>query len=160
MHTKLHLQHFATGKNISPLISSVSKEFFLFFLESCFIKALYKPFSWVCVAWHKHSRGWKNSQQLCKPSTLTLVCITVLNSPSPSPVYTSDANTENIPRLITLTKTLIISDLTKTESNNTNIIIVLLCFEENNVKHNLGWIRVKLTLLLEIMHCIYKQTTD
>ena len=85
----------------------------------------------------------------------------VLNSPSPSPVYTSDANTENIPRLITLTKTLIISDLTKTESNNTNydsknIIIVLLCFEENNVKHNLGWITVKLTLLLEIMHCFYK----
>ena len=52
----------------------------------------------------------------------------VLNSPSPSPVYTSDANTENIPRLITLTKTLIISDLTKTESNNTMIIKILLLF--------------------------------
>ena len=38
MHTKLHLQHFATGKNISPLISSISKEFF-FFSRKLFYKS-------------------------------------------------------------------------------------------------------------------------
>ena len=99
-------------------------------------------------------RGWKNSQQLCKPLTLTLVCITVLNCPSPSPVYTSDANTENIPRLITLTKTLIISDLTKTESNNTVIIKILFLFHfvSKKIMSNTTWGG----LVLEIMHCICK----
>ena len=51
-------------------------------------------------------------------------------------------------RLITLTETLIIPDITKTES----------CFEENNDKRiiaaiNLTLLSVNLTLLLEIMHC-------
>ena len=32
-----------------------------------------------------HSRGWENSRQLCKPSTSSRVCITVSNSPNPSP---------------------------------------------------------------------------
>ena len=32
-------------------------------------------------------RGWQKSRQLCKPSTLSRVCITVSNSPNPSPVY-------------------------------------------------------------------------
>ena len=58
-------------------------------------------------------------------------------------------------RLITLTETLIIPDITKTESNNCFIIH---CFEENNDKRiiaaiNLTFLSVNLTLLLEIMHC-------
>ena len=70
--------------------------------------------------------------------------------------------------LITLTETLIIPDITKTESNNCFIIH---CFEENNDKRviaaittnreailtslsaNLTLLSVHLTLLLEIMHC-------
>ena len=58
-------------------------------------------------------------------------------------------------RLITLTETLIIPDITKTESNNCFIIH---CFEENNDKRiiaaiNLTLLSVNLPLLLEIMHC-------
>ena len=58
-------------------------------------------------------------------------------------------------RLITLTETLIIPDITKTVSNNCFIIH---CFEENNDKRiiaaiNLTLLSVNLTLLLEIMHC-------
>ena len=58
-------------------------------------------------------------------------------------------------RLITLTETLIIPDITKTESNNCFIIH---CFEENNDKRiiatiNLTLLSVNLTLLLKIMHC-------
>ena len=61
-------------------------------------------------------------------------------------------------RLITLTETLIIPDITKTESNNCFIIH---CFEENNNKRIIAAItvyfqtlkNVHLTLLLEIMHC-------
>ena len=61
-------------------------------------------------------------------------------------------------RLITLTETLIIPDITKTESKNCFIIP---CFEENNDKHiiaaiNLTLLSVNLTLLLEIMHCARK----
>ena len=77
-------------------------------------------------------------------------------------------------RLITLTETLIILDITKTESNNCFIIH---CFEENNDKCiideanreviltspsvnltflsvNLTLLSVNLKLLLEIMHCV------
>ena len=58
-------------------------------------------------------------------------------------------------RLITLTETLIIPDITKTESSNCFIIH---CFEENNDKRiiaaiNLTLLSVNVTLLLEIMHC-------
>ena len=58
-------------------------------------------------------------------------------------------------RLITLTETLIIPDITKTESN---ICFIIHCFEENNDKRtiaatNLTLLSVNLTLLLEIMHC-------
>ena len=73
-------------------------------------------------------------------------------------------------RLITPTETLIIPDITKTESNNCFIIH---CFEENNDKRIIAAITVyfqtlknvqriekpfllrsaNLTLLLEIMHC-------
>ena len=58
-------------------------------------------------------------------------------------------------RLITLTETLIIPDITKTESNN---CFIKHCFEENNDKRiiaviNLTLLSVNLTLLLEIMHC-------
>ena len=57
--------------------------------------------------------------------------------------------------LITLTETLIIPDITKTESNDCFIIH---CFEENNDKRiiasiNLTLLSVNLTLLFEIMHC-------
>ena len=48
------------------------------------------------------------------------------------------------PRLITPTETLIIPDITKTESKNGFIIR---CFEINNDKYT------DLTLLSEIMHC-------
>ena len=51
-------------------------------------------------------------------------------------------------RVITLTETLIIPDITKTESNNCFIIY---CFEENNDKRIIA--AINLTLLLEIMHC-------
>ena len=56
-------------------------------------------------------------------------------------------------RLITLTETLIIPDITKTESNNCFIIH---CFEENNDKRIIAAINLTLlsvNLLLEIMHC-------
>ena len=61
-------------------------------------------------------------------------------------------------RLITLTETLIIPDITKTKSNNCFIIP---CFKENNDKRIIAAITVyfqtllsvQLTLLLEIMHC-------
>ena len=59
---------------------------------------------------------------------------------------------------ITLTETLIISDITKTESNNCFIIH---CFKANNDKriiapntvYVLTSLSVNLTLLLEIRHC-------
>ena len=58
-------------------------------------------------------------------------------------------------RLRLITETMIIPDITKTESNNCFIIH---CFEENNDKRitaaiNLTLLSVNLTLLLEIMHC-------
>ena len=55
-------------------------------------------------------------------------------------------------RLITLTETLIIPDITKTESNNCFIIH---CFEENNDKHRHK--EPELILLLEIIHCTRNQ---
>ena len=58
--------------------------------------------------------------------------------------------------LITLTETLIIPDIAKTESNNNCFIIH--CFEENNDKHIIAAITVYYfsnTLLLEIMHCMH-----
>ena len=55
--------------------------------ERYFTKSNRKLFSCVCIAWYNHSRGWENSRQLCKPSTSSWVCITVLNSPSPSRGY-------------------------------------------------------------------------
>ena len=69
-------------------------------------------------------------------------------------------------RLITLTETLIIPDITKTESTN---CFITHCFKENNDKRimdeanreailtslsaNLTLLSANLTLLLEIMHC-------
>ena len=47
-------------------------------------------------------------------------------------------------RLMTLTETLIISNITKTESNNCFIIH---CFKENKDKHNIA------SLHLQMMHC-------
>ena len=61
-------------------------------------------------------------------------------------------------RLITLTETLIIPDITKTESNNCFIIKASLnffIFEAilTSLSANLTLLSVHLTLLLEIMHC-------
>ena len=71
---------------ISLLIMTVTKSL-RFFSEELFYKSHRKLFSCVCIAWYKHSRDWENSGQLCKPSTSSLVCITVENSPNPSRVY-------------------------------------------------------------------------
>ena len=57
---------------ISVLISAITKSF-VFFLGK--------------VTLFLHSRGWKNSRQLCTPQTLSLVCITVSNSPITAHVY-------------------------------------------------------------------------
>ena len=54
-------------------------------------------------------------------------------------------------RLITLTETLIIPDITKTESNNCFIIQAILIFFI--IEAILTSLSVHLTLLLEIMHC-------
>ena len=63
------------------------KEFCVFFSGKLFYKSNRKLFSCVCIAWYKHSRGWENSRQLCKPETQSRVCITVSNSPTHSRVY-------------------------------------------------------------------------
>ena len=52
------------------------------FFTIYFIKAI-EDFICVCIASSKHSGGWENSQKLCKPSTVSRVCITVSNSPNP-----------------------------------------------------------------------------
>ena len=72
---------------ICLLISALNKRVLLFFSGKLFYKSNRKLFSCVCIAWYKHSRGWENSWQLCKPSTSSRVCITVSNSPNPSRVY-------------------------------------------------------------------------
>ena len=71
---------------ICLLIVTVTKSL-RFFSEELFYKSHRKLFSCVCIAWYKHSRDWENSGQLCKPSTSSLVSITVSNSPNPSRVY-------------------------------------------------------------------------
>ena len=72
MRTKLWVQHFGTRKNFSLKESC-------FFSEKLFCKSNRKLFSCVCIAWYKHSRGWENSWQLCKPLTSSRVYIPVLN---------------------------------------------------------------------------------
>ena len=71
---------------ISLLISAIERVLSFFYGQS-FYKSNRKLLSCVCIAWYKHSRHWENSRQLCKPSTLSRVCITVSNSPNPSRVY-------------------------------------------------------------------------
>ena len=69
---------------ISLLINAITKSFF----SGKFIyKSNRKRFSYIRIAWYKHSSGWENSPRLCKPSTLLRVCITVSKSPNPSRVY-------------------------------------------------------------------------
>ena len=49
-----------------------------FFSRSCTIVAIteiIRESFRVCIAWYKHSRGWENSRQLCKPSA------NILNGP-------------------------------------------------------------------------------
>ena len=71
---------------ISLLISAIQRVLH-FFSGNLFYKNSRKLFTCVCIAWYKHLRHWENSRQLCKPSTLSQVCITVLNSPNPSRAY-------------------------------------------------------------------------
>ena len=52
---------------ICLLISALNKRVLLFFSGKLFYKSNRKLFSCVCIAWYKHSRGWENSRQLCKP---------------------------------------------------------------------------------------------
>ena len=72
---------------ISLLISAPNKRVLLFFSWKLCYKSNRKLFPCVCISWYKHSRGWENSRQLCKPSTSSRVCITVSNSPNPSRIY-------------------------------------------------------------------------
>ena len=72
---------------ISVLIGSLTKSFWEFFSAKLFYKSNRKLFSCVCIVWYKHSRGWENPRQLCKPSTSSRVSINVSNSPNPSRVY-------------------------------------------------------------------------
>ena len=71
---------------ISLLISAIQRVL-RFFSGNLFYKSNRKLFSCVCIAWYNNSRRWENSRQLCKPSTSSWVCITVLNSPNLSRVY-------------------------------------------------------------------------
>ena len=68
------------------LISAIQRVLHLF-SGKLFYKSNRKLFPCVCIAWYKHSSCWENSRQLCKPSTSSLVSITVSNSPNPSRVY-------------------------------------------------------------------------
>ena len=68
-------------------ISRLGQRVLHFFSRKLIYKSNRKLFSYICIAWYKHSRAWENSQQLCKPSTLSRDCITVENSPNPSSVY-------------------------------------------------------------------------
>ena len=69
-----------TGKNFS--FNQCHNKEFCIFSQECyyFYKTNRTLFSSVCIAWYKHSRGWENSRQLCKPETIAianvfLVCI-------------------------------------------------------------------------------------
>ena len=83
---KFRVQDFATGKNFSFNQCSEQESFAFFSWKLCY-KSNRKLFPCVCISWYKHSRGWENSRQLCKPSTSSRVCITVSNSPNPSRIY-------------------------------------------------------------------------
>ena len=77
---KLCQQDFAAGKNFS--FSHCPKQRVLLFSRGSYFININRKLSCICIAWYKHWRGWENSQQLCKPSTLSRVCITVSNSPN------------------------------------------------------------------------------
>ena len=70
---------------ISLLVTALNKEF-TFFPGKLFYESSRK-LSCICIAWNKHARGWEDSQQLCKPSTLSRVFITVSISLNTSRVY-------------------------------------------------------------------------
>ena len=72
---------------ISLLISALKKRVLPFFSGKLYYESNRKLFSRVCITWYKHSRVWENSRQLFKPSTSSLVCMTVSNSPNPFRVY-------------------------------------------------------------------------
>ena len=79
--TKIVRSHWLAERSVC--ISAITKSF-RFFSGKLFYKSNRKLFSGVCIAWHKHSRGYENSRQLCKPSTWSRVSS---NSPNPSRVY-------------------------------------------------------------------------
>ena len=86
MRTRLRVQDFATGENFS-FNQCHNKEFCVFFSQKLSYKSNRKLFFCIWIAWYKHSRGWENSRQLCKPLTLYRLCIAVSDSPNPSCVY-------------------------------------------------------------------------
>ena len=47
----------------------------IIFLLISALEVIENFFPFVCIAWSKHSRGWENSRQLCKPETKPGVCI-------------------------------------------------------------------------------------
>ena len=90
------VQDFETGKNFS--FNQYHNKELRFSRESYLIyKSNGKLFSCVCIAWYKHLRRWENSRPLCKPSTSSLVYITVSRILSTPLVFISCyANTENV----------------------------------------------------------------
>ena len=63
---RLGVQDLRTGKNFC-FNQYHKKEFLSFFSVKLFYKRNRKLFSCVCITWYKHSRGWANCRQLCKP---------------------------------------------------------------------------------------------
>ena len=63
---KLPVEDFATGRNFSFNQCLQQESFCFFSRKNYFIKA---KENCVCISWCKHSRGWENSRQLCKPET-------------------------------------------------------------------------------------------
>ena len=57
-----------------------------------FIKAVEAVSLCLHIISSKHSGSWRNSRQLCKPSTAPRVCITVENSPNSPRVYLGYVN--------------------------------------------------------------------
>ena len=69
---------------------------FFFFLGKSIFKSDRKLFSCTCIAWYKHSRGWENSRQLCKPSTSSRIGKLSRIPPNSLVFIPGYANTENV----------------------------------------------------------------
>ena len=78
LHNMPHLKLlFSCSEILLGYLKSIFKNYFTKAIEHFFF---------VYIASYKHEEGWENSRKLCKPSTTSQVCITVLNSPNPSRV--------------------------------------------------------------------------